>query len=101
MNGIFTRRHDLPLSDMTDYMRQLVTRAFGLARVGLAFNVMSEVVDWEVDTLYHPRLSELAQFVGKRLSKHFVLRNDYGLHETTCYVYREPAIGVPSSERAA
>ncbi len=26
------------------------------------------------------------------MSRHMVLREDYGLYECTCYVYREPTI---------
>jgi hypothetical protein len=89
MNGIFTRRHDLSVAAMTAYLHQLLPRAFEFAKVGLAFNVMSECVDWQSDALYHPPLSDLARFIARNLSKQFVLRNDYGLYETTCYVYRE------------
>ena len=101
MNGIFTRRHDLSQEAMTSYMHDLVWCAFDLARIGLAFNVMSEVVDWEVELLFHAKMSDVAQFVGNRLSKHFILRNDYNLHETTCYVYREPTVGQFRSRQQA
>ncbi len=89
MNGVFTRRENLSEAEMTDYMVALLTRAFALARVGLAFNVMSACVDWKTEALFHPDTAAVAGLACK-LSGHYVLRNDYGLYETTCYVYRAP-----------
>ncbi len=88
MNGIFTRRHDLSLAEMRAYFERLAKRVFAHAREGLAFNVMSSCVDWESDALFHACHGDLSRFVCTELSRHFVLRNDYGLYETTCYVYR-------------
>ncbi|GLS32780.1 Methyltransferase domain-containing protein [Mesorhizobium albiziae] len=88
MNGIFTRRHDLTTAEMQTYFEKLATRVFSFARIGIAFNVMSSCVDWESESLFHPSHGELSRFICKSLSRHFVLRNDYGLFETTCYVYR-------------
>lgn len=90
MNGIFTRRQDLSIQAMDHYLRQLLTVVFKSCRVGLAFNVMSKAVDWESEVLFHPEPGELLAFLGRDLTRHFVLRNDYGLHETTYYLYREP-----------
>ena len=92
MNGIFTRRHDLAMDEMTRYVRQLCVRMFGICRVGMAFNFMSQYVDYHDEALYYPNLADVADFVGGHLSKHFALRNDYGLYECTCYVYRDPLV---------
>ena len=90
MNGVFTRRHDLSFDEMQVYMAALLARIFAHCRVGLAFNVMSKCVDWESESLFHVCPGELAKMICNSLSKHFVIRNDYGLYETTCYVYRDP-----------
>ncbi len=90
MNGVFTRRHDLTIPEMQAYFEQLTTRVFAYARLGIAFNVMSSCVDWESEDLFHAAHGDLARFICKNLSRHFALRNDYGLYETTCYVYRQP-----------
>jgi SAM-dependent methyltransferase len=89
MNGIFTRRHDLTVEAMERYLHELLTVVFRSCRVGLAFNVMSKAVDWENETLFHADPAPLLTFVSGHLTHHFVLRNDYGLHETTIYLYRE------------
>src|SRR5262245_24641484 len=92
MNGIFTRRHDASVEEMDRYLRALLTIVYASCRKGLAFNVMSKAVDWESDVLFHPEPGALLAFVASNLTRNFVLRNDYGLHETTCYLYREPAV---------
>jgi len=32
----------------------------------------------------------MAQYVSQALSRHFVVRHDYGAYEYTTYVYRNP-----------
>lgn len=90
MNGIFTRRHTLSIADMQAYLERLLPLTFSKCRRGLAFNVMSKSVDWESEELYHPDPGVLLEFVAREMTKHYVLRNDYGLYETTIYLYREP-----------
>jgi hypothetical protein len=100
MNGIFTRRQDVTVDDMERYMRRLLSRIYQGCRIGLAFNVMSKAVDWESDTLFHPDPGPLLAWVGNELTRHFVLRNDYGLHESTYYLYRHPVDRYASAEKA-
>ena len=69
-------------------------------RSSLLSNVMSKAVDWENDALYHPDPGVVLGYIGRNLTRHFVLRNDYGFHETTCYLYRAPA-GVDSAATEA
>ena len=90
MNGIFTRRHTLSIAAMQAYLERLLPVAFSKCRRGLAFNVMSKSVDWESEQLYHPDPGALLAFTAREMTKHYVLRNDYGLNETTIYLYREP-----------
>lgn len=96
MNGIFTRRQTLSLADMHAYMRRLLSVLFEKCRVGLAFNVMSKAVDWEDEALFHPEPAAVIDVICRDLSRHYVLRNDYGLHETTFYIYRRPNFRAPS-----
>jgi SAM-dependent methyltransferase len=88
LGGIFTWRPSMTETEMTDYMIRLLTLAFGHAKVGLAFNVMSKHVDWERDDLYHMSFDVMAATLQKHLSRNYVFRADYGLYEYTTYVYR-------------
>jgi SAM-dependent methyltransferase len=90
MNGVFTEKCSLSHHAMWDYMRELLRRIWPFARRGLAFNVMSQQVDWERDDLFHLSCDALLTFLKAELSRHCVIRQDYGLFEYTAYVYREP-----------
>jgi SAM-dependent methyltransferase len=90
MNGVFNFRGALSEESMLSYWKQLTTTVFRHCRRGLAFNVMSQLVDWERDDLFHLSFDALAQHVAQPLSRHFVIRHDYGAYEYTTYVYRSP-----------
>ncbi len=99
MNGIFTWKGPLTDEQMWDYLRDLLRRVFAHARVGVAFNVMSTQVDWRRDDLFHAALDPLVSFLSREVSRHVVVRADYGLYEYTVYVYREPGPGAPPHGR--
>lgn len=94
MNGVFTEKRDLSFNQMLEYFQAVVSRVFRLARVGIAFNIMSKQVDWERDDLFHLPFDLLATFLTKNVSRHYVMRHDYGLYEYTTYVYRQPSSSV-------
>ncbi len=90
LNGVLTEKRDIPFDPMWEYTQRLLIAAWGHARMGMAFNLMSKQVDWEREDLFHVPLDMIADFVSKNLSRHFLLRRDYGLYEYTVYVYRNP-----------
>ncbi len=91
MNGVFNFRGRIAEESMLEYWQRLTSVAFSHCRRGLAFNVMSRLVDWERDDLFHLPFEAMAQHVGRSLSRHFVIRHDYGAYEYTTYVYRSPS----------
>jgi hypothetical protein len=88
MNGVFTEKQTLSFEEMLEYFRSMLRRVFSSTRVGVAFNVMSKQVDWEREDLFHLPLDTLAFFLTRELSRHFIIRNDYGLYEYTTYLYK-------------
>jgi SAM-dependent methyltransferase len=90
LNGLFNYRGPIDEPTMLEYWKQLTTAAFRHSRRGMAFNVMSKIVDWERDDLFHLPFDTMARFVGDHLSRHFVIRHDYRAYEYTTYVYRTP-----------
>jgi SAM-dependent methyltransferase len=88
MNGVFTAKRGLTFEEMLAYLERLLEKTWAKSVKGLAFNVMSKHVDWERDDLFHLPFDTLAALLTRRLSRNFVLRNDYGLYEYTAYVYR-------------
>jgi SAM-dependent methyltransferase len=89
-NGVFTVKKDLAFDEMMATLEAIVRKLWGAARRGLAFNVMSTYVDWQRDDLFHVPLDRLASFLTSEISRHLVVRMDYGLYEYTVYVYRQP-----------
>jgi SAM-dependent methyltransferase len=89
-NGVFTEKREVPFEAMLTYFEKALTRLFSMARIGMAFNLMSKHVDWERVDLFHVPLDTVAAILSKNISRHFLIRNDYGLYEYTIYVYREP-----------
>ncbi len=90
-NGVFTMKFDMSHDQMMQHMQQVLTVLFAHCRKGLAFNMISKYVDWERDDLFHVSMDELAWFLKKSLSRHFVMKHDYPLWEYTCYLYKEPS----------
>lgn len=90
LNGVFNYRGSIDRGRMMRYWEQLTATAYRHCRLGLAFNVMSTLVDWERDDLFHLSLDEMSRFVSKQLSRHFIIRHDYQAYEYTTYVYRSP-----------
>ena len=90
LNGLFNYRGGIDYETMLQYWRDLMEAVYRHCRVGLAFNVMSKIVDWERDDLFHLPFDTMAEFVGRHLSRHFVIRHDYRAYEYTTYVYRQP-----------
>lgn len=88
MNGVLTEKLNLTFEEMFDFAKKIIKSAFYSTKIGLAFNVMSKNVDWEREDLFHLSIDELTRFLTKEVSRNFVIRNDYGLYEYTCYVYR-------------
>ena len=89
MNGVFTEKRELAQEEMFAYFQAMITKVFEKSRRGIAFNVMSKAVDWERDDLFHLSIDQLMDFLTKKISRHVVIRNDYGLYEYTTYVYKE------------
>jgi SAM-dependent methyltransferase len=90
MNGVFTEKRELSFDDMFIYFKRLVKEIFTIAKIGIAFNVMSKQVDWEREDLFHLSFDDLAWYLKKEISRNFIIRNDYGLYEYTVYVYKKP-----------
>ena len=88
MNGVFTEKIDLEFDRMFYFLKSILSKLWNNTNIGIAFNVMSELVDWKRDDLFHLSIDLLGDFLCKNISRNFIIRNDYGLYEYTCYVYK-------------
>jgi SAM-dependent methyltransferase len=90
LNHLFNWRGEIAFDEWLDYWRRMLLTAWPHCRRGIAFNVMSTIVDWERDDLFHLSFDAMAAFVSGNLSRYFVIRHDYPAYEYTVYVYRAP-----------
>lgn len=88
LNGVFTEKLSLTFEEMELFFKEIISRVFSRTQIGIGFNLMSTVVDWERPDLFHYPLDRLADFLSNNISRNFVIRNDYGLYEYSVYVYR-------------
>ena len=91
LSGVFNSKCDFSFDEMFQYFCAIVRKTFSHARHGIAFDVMSKQVDWEREDLFHLPLDLLANFLPRDISRHFVVRHDYGHYEYAVYVYRDPS----------
>lgn len=87
-NGTFTVKDTLTQEEMTNFMCNTLEKLWTKTNKGIAFNVMSKLVDWERDDLFHVSIDQLGQWLVDNLSRNFVIKNNYGLYEYTVYVYK-------------
>lgn len=88
-NGLFTVKADVSAEDMWDFLTAAVTRMNSMAVKGFAFNVMSAVVDWQREDLFHVEMDRLADFLFSLVGRNVIFRSDYGLYEYTAFAFRD------------
>lgn len=87
-NGVFTEKVTLTFEEMFQYFQKVISKLYHISNKGLAFNVMSEHVDWKREDLFHLPFDDLAAFLCSNITRNFMIRNDYGLYEYTVYIYK-------------
>ncbi|MEM0921454.1 MAG: class I SAM-dependent methyltransferase [Pseudomonadota bacterium] len=89
-NGLFTVKDSLSQTEMWDFLRATTRAMWAMTRHGMAFNVMSAVVDWQREDLFHVECDALLRWLYELAGRRVILRADYDLYEYTAYVYRAP-----------
>ena len=99
-NGLFTVKDSLSQEQMWGFLRAVVERVWPHARRGVIFNVMSKLVDWERDDLFHVSFDEMAAFLQQLAGRQVGFRADYGLYEYMAYALKrapEPTVPTPAA----
>ena len=81
--SISTSKFGMKLSDRLERRVKL-----GLLN-GATYEVMSKNVEWERDDLFHLPHDLLSNFLCEKLTRNYVIRNDYGLYEYTVYIFKK------------
>ena len=87
-SGLFTVRHSLSQEAMWSFLTGVIERLWPHVRRGIAFNVMSPIVDWEREDLFHASHDRMARFLHGLAGRHVQMRADYGLYEYTCVAFK-------------
>lgn len=90
--GTFYHLIDSNPEDFWSYVKQMLTNAFACAKKGIAFNLITSYVDYQLDGLFYADIHSVTDFVAKDLSRYFQIHHNYPLYEYTVLVYKEDAI---------
>lgn len=83
-SGIFTFRTVQP----AEYLAAAVQKMFRLARIGVAFNVLSTWGDFHRDTDFEAEPADVLS-ICRRFTRWIVLRHDYHPRDFTVYLYHQ------------
>jgi SAM-dependent methyltransferase len=85
INGVFTQKRGMTEREMSGFLERVLTRLHACYRKGLAFNAMS---DFKRRGSFHLDLDWAGKLFARTLTRHFVVRHDYGLYENTFYLFK-------------
>ena len=85
-SGIFN--HRLEAMDNYEYIEAVLSRAFALCRDGLAFDFLSDKVDYPLEHTFHSN-PERVLGMAYGLTRNVVLRNDYMPFEFTLFLFKD------------
>ena len=87
-SGLFHVKLDTPSVQWQAFMEQAIASMYGACRYAVAFNAMSNRVDYRVPELHYTNVEQMLAFC-RRLTPHVVLRHDYPLYEFSLYLYKD------------
>ena len=87
-NGILTQKLTTSIREMDVYAQNMIRRLFALCRRGVAFNVMTNKVNFTVDNLYYKSPVELLAFCFAEITDNVKIDHSYKLYDYTVYLYR-------------
>jgi SAM-dependent methyltransferase len=89
-SGLFHVRLDRGDAEWWAFVQQIVHRMFSMCRKAIAFNLMTDQVDYRSPELFYADPAEVLDFCRRELSRAVTIRHDYPLYEFTTHVYRLP-----------
>lgn len=92
ISGVFHQMRENQRGLWEQYMFALLAKAFQMARRGIAFNVVSEHVDFYQPAIYYCNLTKLMYFIVDHLSRFFSMDHAYALFEATVFVFHQEHI---------
>ncbi len=90
-SGLFHVKLDAADGVWWEFVRSMLRAMFDRCREAIAFNLMSDQVDFRSEILFYASPADTLKFCQSELSRFTTLRHDYPLYEYTIYVYRSPS----------
>jgi len=87
-SGLFHVKLDAEPRAWCDFVLAMVRRMYAMCDEAIAFNMMSDQVDFRNDRLFYADPGEMLDRCRRELARHVAIRHDYPLYEWTAYVYR-------------
>jgi len=92
MSGVFHQMRNSTVTEWEDFYQNLLQNSFKIAKKGLAFNFVTEHVDFRLNEIYYCEIEKLIAFITKNLSRFFVIHHNYALYELTVHVFTQEFI---------
>lgn len=89
--GIFYHLAGTEPDEFIGFMEAMLTNCWEMCRKGLAFNVITDSVDYRRDDLFYPDFSSVIGIV-RRLTRFFEIDHATPLYEYTIRMYRDSAV---------
>ena len=87
-NGILTQKLNTPGLEMDHFAKKIIRKMFELCEIGIAFNIMTNKVNFYSNNLYYKSPSEMVSWCMDEVSTKIKLDHSYPLYEYTIYLYR-------------
>ncbi len=84
-SGVFNHKLDI---DGYEFIRQCIERGLSLAKDGLAFDFLSDRVDYPLEHTFHSNPMKVLE-IAYSFSRNVVLRNDYMPFEFSLFVFKD------------
>lgn len=87
--GTFYHKVDSSNYDFELFVTSIIKNTFAMANKGIAFNFITDFVDYKYDDLYYAKIDWITKYIRENLSRFFVIDHAYPLYEFTVLVYKE------------
>ena len=74
---------------MFKFLKKILKISYAKANKGIAFNVMSELVEWKNKGNFYLSIEKITKFINQYLSNSFIINHQYGLYEYTIFIYKK------------
>lgn len=85
--GTFYHLADANTNEFMSFMESLVRNCWKMCRNGLAFNVVTDIVDYRIDGLFYPEFGKVIEMV-RSLTRFFEIDHATPLYEYTVRMYK-------------